>query len=119
MDAFSQLRKQGREKRDEAVRLARDKYAATLKRIGCKRTPRKPIAACVNSVLLMDRLFTSTDVMVALKASDPQRNWRKQLVVNHICKLGRHGILRRRLRGVIQQSMSLWALNTSPCRLRA
>ena len=95
MEAFNQLRKQARSKRDKAVNKARDEYAATLKRIGSNRTPRKPVASCVNSVLPMDRLFTTVDVMAALKASDPLRDWRKQPVVNHICKLGRRGILRR------------------------
>jgi len=67
MDAFNDLRRQAREKRDKAIHEARDAYAATLTRIaaleqdllGRDVSSHRTIAACIDSALPTDRTFTT------------------------------------------------------------
>jgi hypothetical protein len=103
MDAFNELRKQAREKRDLAVTKARDEYSATLVRIaaleqdllGRDPSTHRTIASCINSVLPSDRAFTTVDVMAALEALDSRRDWRKRSLDCHISRLREHGVVRR------------------------
>lgn len=103
MSAFIELRKQAREKRDKAMDQARDEYAATLARIaaleqdllGRDLSTHKTVASCIDSVIPTDRAFTTQDIMTALEALDPRRNWRKRSLDNHISRLRERGIVRR------------------------
>lgn len=103
MDAFNELRKQAREKRDKAVSEARDAYDATLTRIasleqdilGRDLSSHKSIAACIDSVIPTDRPFTTQDILASLEALDPRRNWRKRSVDSHIYRLRERRIVRR------------------------
>lgn len=102
-EAFKQLRAQARERRDKALNRARDEYAATLVRIaeleqdllGRDPSTHKSIASCIDTVIPTDGTFTTVDVMAALEALDPRRNWRKRSVDNHISRLRNRGIVRR------------------------
>jgi hypothetical protein len=103
MEAFNSLRKHAREKRDKAIALVREEYAATLVRIaglerdllGREPSSHKTISSCVNRVLPNDRAFTTVDVMTALEAMDPGRVWRKRSVDSHISRLRERGVVRR------------------------
>jgi len=103
MNAFNELRRHAREKRDKAIQQARDDYAATLTRIaeleqdllGRDSPQHKTIAACIDSVIPTDRPFTTVDIMAALEALDPRRNWRKRSLDSHIARLRERGLVRR------------------------
>ncbi len=103
MNAFIELRKQAREKRDKAIAQARDEFAATLRRIaeleqdllGREPPTHKTIAACIDSIIPTDRVFTTVDIMAALEALDPRRDWRKRSLDSHISRLRDRGIVRR------------------------
>jgi DNA-binding transcriptional ArsR family regulator len=103
MQAFNELRKHAREKRDKAIDVARNEYAATLVRIsaleqdllGRESSTHQTIASCINRVLPTDREFTTIDVMTALEALDPRRPWRKRSVDSHISRLRERGLVRR------------------------
>jgi hypothetical protein len=103
MSAFNELRKQAREKRDKAIAMARDDYAATLRRIanleqdllGRDPSTHKTVASCIDSVLPTDRTFTTVDVLAALEALDPKRDWRMRSINSHISRLRARGIVRR------------------------
>jgi len=103
MEAFNELRRHAREKRDKAIASVRDEYAATLVRIaaleqdllGREPSTHKTIAGCINRVLPSDRPFTTVDVMTALEALDPGRVWRKRSVDSHISRLRERGVMRR------------------------
>ena len=59
MQAFNDIRKQARDKRDKAIQKARDEYAETLKRIaeveqdilGREASRQDTLATCVNRAL--------------------------------------------------------------------
>lgn len=111
MNAFNELRKQAREKRDKAIEVARDEYAATLRRIaeleqdllGRDSPAHKTIAACIDSVIPTDRAFTTVDIMAALEALEPRRVWRKRSLDSHISRLRERGLVRRVKRSQNQQ----------------
>jgi hypothetical protein len=94
MDAFIELRKRAREKRDKAIGQARSEYADTLRKIaeleqdllGREPSSHKTIASCIDSVIPTDRVFTTVDVMASLEALDPGRVWRKRSVDSHIAR---------------------------------
>ncbi len=103
MEAFNELRRKAREKRDKAISQARNEYAATLRRIaaleqdlfGKEPSSHRSIAACIDSVVPTDRAFTTVDILAALEAMDPKREWRRRSVDNHIARLRARGIVRR------------------------
>jgi DNA-binding transcriptional ArsR family regulator len=103
MEAFNELRKRARDKRDKAIDSARKDYAATLTRIsaleqdilGREVSTHKTISGCINRVLPSDRPFTTVDVMTALEALDPGRVWRKRAIDNHISRLRDRGVVTR------------------------
>lgn len=103
MQAFNDIRTRAREKRDKAIAAARDEYAATLRRIadleqdllGREPSTHKTAAACIDSVLPTDRVFTTVDVMAALETLDPKRDWRMRTINSHISRLRHRGIVRR------------------------
>ena len=103
MNAFIELRKQARDKRDKAIAQAREDYVATLRRIAnleqdlCGREPstHKTIASCIDSLIPADRVFTTVDIMTSLEALDPKRDWRKRSIDSHLSRLRGRGIVRR------------------------
>jgi hypothetical protein len=103
MEAFTQLRKQARDKRDKLIATARKDYAATLVRIaaleqdilGRDSSSHQTIASCINRVLPSDRTFTTQDVMTSLEALDATREWRKRAIDNHISRLRDRGVVTR------------------------
>jgi hypothetical protein len=103
MEAFNELRKHAREKRDKAIGKVRDEYTATLVRIaaleqdllGRDPSSHRTISSSINSVLPNDRPFTTVDVMTALEALDAGRVWRKRSVDSHISRLRERGVVRR------------------------
>lgn len=103
MKAFNELRKHAREKRDKAIGVARDEYAATLARIaaleqdllGREPSTHKTIASCIDSVIPGDRCFTTLDILAGLEAMDPRRDWRKRSLDSHIARLRERGLVRR------------------------
>lgn len=103
MDAFKELRRQAREKRDKAVNKARTEYDSALVRIasleqdilGQDTSSHTTIASCINSVIPTDRTFTNQEIMASLEAMDDTRQWRKRSVDNHIIRLREKGIVRR------------------------
>lgn len=103
MNAFIELRKRAREKRDKAIAQAREDYAATLRRIAnleqdlCGRDPstHKTLSSCIESVIPSDRVFTTLDVMTSLEALDPKRDWRVRTIHGHLSRLRARGIVRR------------------------
>lgn len=103
MEAFTELRRQARERRDKSIKLARDEYAATLTRIatleqdllGRDKPDHRTISSCIDSVIPKDRTFTTVDLMTSLEALDPRRNWRKRSLDTHISRLREKGIIRR------------------------
>jgi hypothetical protein len=103
MEAFNALRKQARDKRDKAINLAREDYSATLVRIaaleqdllGREASTHQTIAGCINQTIPTDREFTTVDIMSALEALDPRRDWRKRSLDSHIQRLRERGIVRR------------------------
>ncbi|MCE5302801.1 MAG: hypothetical protein LLF97_06785 [Planctomycetaceae bacterium] len=103
MDAFNDLRRQARDKRDKSIIEARDAYAATLARIaaleqdilGRDLSSHRTISSCIDSLVPTDRPFTTQDIVAGLEALDPRRNWRKRSIDSHISRLRERGIVRR------------------------
>lgn len=103
MEAFGSLRNAARDRRDRAIRLANEEYAATLRRIstleqdllGRNPVEYKTIADCVRAVVPEERPFTTVDVMAGLEALDPRRTWRKRSIDNAITQLRGRGVFKR------------------------
>lgn len=103
MDAFNELRRQARERREKAICEARDAYAATRARIaaleqdilGRDLSSHRTIASCIDSLLPTDRTFTTVDILAGLEALDPRRNWRKRPLDSHISRLRERGPMRQ------------------------
>lgn len=103
MKEFIALRAKAREKRDRLINQARRDYAETLARIaaleqdllGKEVSSHKQISVCVDQVIPTDRTFTSQDVLIALEAMDPTRDWRKRSVDHRITMLRERGLVRR------------------------
>ena len=103
MQAFNDIRKQARDKRDKAIQKARDEYAETLKHIaeveqdilGREASRQDTLATCVNRALPNDQPFTSTDVLHSLEAMAPNRIWLKRSVDRRIHRLCASGVVRR------------------------
>jgi hypothetical protein len=103
MEAFNDLRRAARDKRDKIINDARDDYGATLKSIagleqritGRSLSKQKSIAACVSSLIPSDAQFTSQDILHGLEALAPHRHWRRRAINHCITRLLARGILRR------------------------
>ena len=103
MNEFIALRARARDKRDKAVALARAEYEATLVQIaaleqdllGKESSRHKKVSACIESVLPLERTFTTADIMAGLEALDPGRVWRKRAIDSHLSRLRARGIVRR------------------------
>lgn len=111
MDAFNELRRIARQKRDNAIAKARDEYAETLTRIagieqdlrGREPANHRSIASCIDSVVPGDRPFSTTDILASLEALDPRRVWRKRSIDSHISRLRERGIIRRLRKATITE----------------
>lgn len=103
MQAFNELRKRARDKRDKAIALIRQDYDQTLARIaaleqdilGRDLSTHRTISSCINAAIPNDRPFTIPDVLHALEAADPRRVWRKRSIENHMSRLRERGVVRR------------------------
>ncbi|MDP6558243.1 MAG: hypothetical protein QGG71_26505 [Pirellulaceae bacterium] len=103
MKEFSALRTKARERRDKAIKRARDEYAETLVRIanleqdlvGRDSSTHLKISEAIERVIPDDRTFTTVDVIAGLEALDPGRVWRKRSIDNHISRLRDKGLVRR------------------------
>ncbi|HTQ41006.1 MAG TPA: hypothetical protein VMJ32_18470 [Pirellulales bacterium] len=103
MEAFNELRRKAREKRDKAIYAIKDAYETTLVRIaaleqdilGKDLSGHKSIAECINSVLPSDREFTTVDVMASLEAMNSRRVWQRHSIDSHISRLRERGIVKR------------------------
>lgn len=103
MEAFNELRRQARLKRDKAIAQARRDYSDTLVRIaaleqdllGRELSSHRKISASIERVIPTDREFTTVDILTGLEALDPGRVWRKRSVDSHISRLRERGLVRR------------------------
>jgi hypothetical protein len=103
MNAFNELRKNARDKRDKVIESARNDWIATLVRIaaleqdilGRDVSTHEPISSCINRALPTDRSFTTLDILMTLEAMDPRRGWRKRAVDNHVFRLRDRGVVVR------------------------
>lgn len=103
MEAFNELRKQARVRRDKSITAAHDLYADALTRIaalqqdlfGRPSSTHKTLAACVERVMPRDRPFTTVDIMAGLEALEPGRPWPVPTVNARMTTLRRLGLIRR------------------------
>lgn len=103
MNEFTQLRRRAQEKRDRLVNQAKAEYAETLTRIaaleqdllGRDLSTHRKVSASIESVIPSDRPFTTVDIMTALAALDPSRDWRKRSVDGHLSRLRERGLVTR------------------------
>ena len=100
---FNALRSRARERRDKAIAEARREYNAQLVKIaeleqdllGKVQTGHKKISSAIESVIPREAPFTTVDLMAALEALDPRRNWRKRSLDNHLSRLRERGLIKR------------------------
>jgi hypothetical protein len=103
MNEFSAIRARARERRDSAIKQARTEYAESLNQIAAPedrllqqaRPKFRRVTDCIARVIPSDKHFTIDDVMEALEALDPARNWHRPVVTNHITHLRNRGVLYR------------------------
>ena len=103
MQCFNEIRAVARDKRDKAIKKAKEEYAATLARVAAVEqdiTGRDPsdhrsISSCIESVIPSDRPFSTVDIMAGLEALDPARVWRRRSIDNHVSRLRKRGLVRR------------------------
>jgi hypothetical protein len=103
MEAFTELRKLARQRRDKAIAVATREYNDTLQRIaaveqdllGKQRSDHKTVAGTILQAIPLDRPFTTEDVMAGLRAMDPLADWRMASVTNQIGRLRQRGLVRR------------------------
>jgi hypothetical protein len=123
MDAYSQLEKQARKKRDAAISRARVEYRDTLQRIHNlrdalgesiepqKRAKPKPIVELVQELMPRDRAFTFADVLRILRDANPDREFSDPSIRSLLSNLDKKGIVRRV--GSNQKGRVLWAAGDS------
>jgi hypothetical protein len=103
MQAFNELRRAARDRRDKFILKARQEYEATLAKIagieqdilGREPSTHKSVMSCVESVIPTDGPFTSGDLVRSLEALDSRRPWRKRTVDHCISRLRSKGLVRR------------------------
>lgn len=123
MDAYSQLEKQARQKRDAAIARARVEYRDTLRRIHnlrdalgesiepAKRSKPKPIVALVQDLMPRDRAFTFADMLRILRDAEPDREFSDPSLRSLLAQLDKRGVVRRV--GSNQKGRVLWAAGDS------
>jgi predicted transcriptional regulator len=103
MQAFNELRRAARDRRDKLILKARTEYEATLAKIagieqdilGRELSDHRSVMSCVESVMPTDGPFTSSDIVRSLEALDSRRPWRKRTVDHCISRLRSKGLVRR------------------------
>jgi hypothetical protein len=112
MDAFISLRQQAADKRDAAIKVARNEFRATLRQIEQLRftlgdaipTPRdngaRTIPAIVLEVMPRDKTFTVEDIMKRLAVAEPARQFKIGSVRIVLRDLSGQGRLRKVCRTV-------------------
>src|SRR4051812_32081773 len=103
MNEFTLLRARAKERRDQAISLARSDYEQAMAAIGelenrllDRGKPKvKRVSDCVREVMPTDRAFTSEDILEALQAFDPTRVWNRWPVTNAICAMRKRGVIYR------------------------
>ncbi|MCE9543989.1 MAG: hypothetical protein K8T25_00465 [Planctomycetia bacterium] len=103
MNAFLELRKQARARRDTLVKDAREEYRTTLVKIATLehritgRQAAKPstLTSRIHSVIPTEGTFTTEDITTALEALEPGVVWRRATIDNAIGGLRRKGLIRR------------------------
>lgn len=123
MDAYAQLQKQARKKRDAAIQRARVEYRDTLQRIHnlrdalgeavepTKRLQPKPIVELICDLMPRDRAFTFADVLRILRDAEPSREFNDPSIRSMLTQLDKRGIVRRV--GTNQRGRVLWAAGDS------
>lgn len=115
MDAIKILRQRAADKRDAAVKAARDEFKRTARLIDQlaesvgpdpapvrRRGPNrpKPIIELIEAVIPRDKPFTVADLMAALKAAEPGRAIHVATVRSFIPRLTERGVFRKVCRGL-------------------
>lgn len=107
MDAFEALRKQAREKRNEAISLARAEYRQSIQQIdelqrglGCgyrrvSRSKTQPLQDLMLELIPKDRPFTVNDMVGWMKAKHPLRNFNTPTIRAIIPHLSERGVIHR------------------------
>ena len=92
MEAVTELRKIARERRDKPISAAKQQYAATLARLaaveqdllGHQPSDHRCMSDVIQRVIPTDRQFTTGDILAALQAIDPGRQWYLRTITNQI-----------------------------------
>lgn len=103
MHEFTALRARAKERRDQAIRVARLSYEQTISQIAelenrllDRGKPKiKLLVDCVREVMPTDRPFTIQEVMESLEVLDPARIWKRVAVGNIITAMRKRGIIYR------------------------
>ena len=106
MEAFNEIRKCAREKRDRAISQARAEYADMLTRIvaiepgllGRQEKDAHKLSTCIHRVMPADGPFTVLDLVAALEGLDPTRIWPKRSVERYVSRLRERRVVRRMCR---------------------
>jgi len=115
MDAIKILRQRAADKRDAAIKAARDEFKRAerlldqlAESVGPEPPPvrtrgpnrPKPIIELVESVIPRDRTWTVADLMDALKAAEPDREFQAASVRSLFPRLMERGVFRKVCRGL-------------------
>lgn len=115
MDAIKILRQRAADKRDQAIKAARDEHkraSRLIDQIAATIAPEppvvrhrgpnrpKPIIELIEAVIPRDKPFTVADIMAALKAAEPERDFHVATVRSFIPRLMERGVFRKVCRGL-------------------
>jgi hypothetical protein len=103
MEAFNELRRQAKDKRDKIVSKARAEYEETLAKIaeleqsilGRDPPKHKSVAACIDSVLPKNQPFMLKEIQAKLETLDSSRIWHWRSLTSHLARRVKRGIVRR------------------------
>ena len=109
MDAFKELRRQAAEKRDKAIKVARDEYNNAADKIrelerqlienAIERPKRRAITDIILDVVPQDDTWTMKDLMRWLEATEPERRFSAPFVRSLVNNLVKKGTLQRVRKG--------------------
>ena len=103
MKEFIAMRKLAADKRDKAYKKARNEYETALVRIaeleqmicGEVAPGHLKVSTAIERVIPKDRPFTVADIAASLAALDPDRNWRRRSIDNHLFRMRERGTVKR------------------------
>lgn len=119
MDLISELKKQARDRRNQAIDLARAEYRQSLEQIdqlrrglglGYQRVSRsksKPLQDLIVDLIPKDRAFTVNEMVLMMRKRHPLRNFNVPTIRTIVPKLAEGGIIRRVSRD--ERGCVLWA----------